>query len=161
MERWTAKAAGGMSQRLYPRGATVRSRSSSDIRTTPSSRSPVRSFRYPQSFAAKLSRPRRDGPGRARYTIRDVMRRVLPLLLLALTVALVLAPVALGHDGGEGTYGETNDKVVTNAGFILIAFFPLFVFAMSMLQMSLDRRKDRRKAAQKALAREDRLRGGW
>jgi hypothetical protein len=89
------------------------------------------------------------------------MRRVLPLLLLALTVALVLAPVAFGHDGGEGTYGETNDKVVTNAGFILIAFFPLFVFAMSMLQMSLDRRKDRRKAAHKALAREDRVRGGW
>jgi hypothetical protein len=94
-------------------------------------------------------------------TIRDVMRRFLPLLVLALTIALVLAPVALGHDGGEGTYGETNDKVVTNAGFILIAFFPLFIFAMSMLQMSLDRRKDRRKAARKALAREDRVRGGW
>jgi len=27
--------------------------------------------------------------------------------------------------------------------------------------MALDRRKDRRKAAQKALAREDRVRGGW
>jgi hypothetical protein len=94
-------------------------------------------------------------------TIRSVMRRFVPLLLLALTIALVLAPVALGHDGGEGTYGETNDKVVTNAGFILIAFFPLFIFAMSMLQMSLDRRKDRRKAAHKALAREDRVRGGW
>jgi hypothetical protein len=89
------------------------------------------------------------------------MRRMLPLLLLALTIALVLAPVALGHDGGEGTYGETNDKVVTNSGFILIAFFPLFILAMSMLQMSLDRRKDRRKAAHKALAREDRVRGGW
>ena len=89
------------------------------------------------------------------------MRRVLPLLLLALTILLVLAPVALGHDGGEGLYGETNDKVVTNAGFILIAFFPLFIFAMSMLQMALDRRKERRKAAQKMLAREDRVRGGW
>ena len=89
------------------------------------------------------------------------MRRVLPVLLLALTVALLVCPVALGHDGGQGTYGETNDKVVTNAGFILIAFFPLFVLAMSMLQMSLDRRKERRKAAHKALAREDRVRGGW
>ena len=86
------------------------------------------------------------------------MRRVLFLLSLALIVALVVAPVALGHDGGEGTYGETNDKVVTNAGFILIAFFPLFVLVMSMGQMALDRRKDRRKAAQKALAREDRVR---
>jgi len=89
------------------------------------------------------------------------MRRVLAVLPLALVVFLALAPVALGHDGGEGTYGETNDKVVTNAGFILIAFFPLFVFVMTMLQMGLDRRKDRRKAARKALAREDRVRGGW
>ena len=89
------------------------------------------------------------------------MRRVLPLLLLALAAALVLAPAALSHDGGLGTYGTANDKVVTNAGFILIAFFPLFVFTMSMIQMALDRRKDRRKAARKALAREDRVRGGW
>jgi hypothetical protein len=89
------------------------------------------------------------------------MRRVLFLVLLALACALVLAPLAGAHDGGEGLYGETNDKVVTNAGFILIAFFPLFVFVMSMLQMALDRRKDRRKKAHKALAREERLRGGW
>jgi hypothetical protein len=89
------------------------------------------------------------------------MRRVLPLLCVALAIALVMAPAALGHDGGQGTYGEANDKVVTNAGFILIAFFPLFIFVMSMLQISLDRRKERRKAASKALAREDRVRGGW
>jgi hypothetical protein len=89
------------------------------------------------------------------------MRRVLPLLAIALTMVLVLAPAALAHDGGQGTYGTANDKVVTNAGFILIAFFPLFVFAMSMLQMALDRRKERRKAVHKALAREDRVRGGW
>jgi hypothetical protein len=89
------------------------------------------------------------------------MRRVLSLLSLALLALVVLAPAALAHDGGQGTYGEANDKVVTNAGFILIAFFPLFVLVMSMGQMALDRRKDRRKAAQKALAREDRVRGGW
>ena len=89
------------------------------------------------------------------------MRRLLPPLLLAATVLLVVAPAALAHDGGQGTYGLANDKVVTNAGFILIAFFPLFVFAMSMLQMALDRRKERRKAVHKALAREERVRGGW
>ena len=89
------------------------------------------------------------------------MRRLLPPLLLAAAVLLVLAPAALAHDGGQGTYGLANDKVVTNAGFILIAFFPLFVFAMSMLQMALDRRKERRKAVHKALAREERVRGGW
>jgi hypothetical protein len=89
------------------------------------------------------------------------MRRLVPLLSLAVAVLLVAAPAALAHDGGEGTYGVANDKVVTNAGFILIAFFPLFVFAMSMLQMALDRRKERRKAVHKALAREERVRGGW
>jgi hypothetical protein len=90
------------------------------------------------------------------------MRRAPQLLALTLAITLVLAPVALGHDGGQGTYGETDDKVVTNAGFILIAFFPLFIFAMSMLQGALDRRKDRRKAAHKKLAREEQVwRGGW
>ena len=81
---------------------------------------------------------------------------------LALLFLMLFASVALAkHDGGQGTYGEADDKVVTNAGFILIAFFPLFVLVMSMGQMALDRRKDRRKAAQKALAREDGVRGGW
>jgi hypothetical protein len=89
------------------------------------------------------------------------MRRALSTLTVALAAALVLAPAALAHDGGEGLWGETNDKIVTNAGFILIAFFPLFIFVMSMLQMALDRRKDRRKKALKALAREERVRGGW
>ena len=40
---------------------------------------------------------------------------------------LASAPAALAHDGGEGLYGETNDKVVTNAGFIIIALFPLLI----------------------------------
>ena len=90
-----------------------------------------------------------------------VMRRVPLALALALTTALVLAPGAIAHDGGEGLWGETNDKVVTNAGFILIAFFPLFIFLMSLLQHTLDARKARRKAGRKALAREDAARGGW
>ena len=41
--------------------------------------------------------------------------------------SLLLAPAALAHDQGQGWYGETDDKVVTNAGFILIGFFPLFI----------------------------------
>ena len=92
------------------------------------------------------------------------MRRTLHTTLLSLALLAATAPVALaseGHDGGEGLWGETNDKVITNAGFLLIAFFPLFIFAMSMLQMALEKRKDRRKAARKAMAREDSVRGGW
>jgi len=84
---------------------------------------------------------------------------VLTGLFLALT-----APVALaseGHDGGEGLWGETNDKVITNAGFILIAFFPLFVLFASLLQWQLDKRKEARKRAAKARVGRADVRGGW
>jgi len=87
--------------------------------------------------------------------------RVLGTTLLALALLAVTAPAALAHDGGEGLWGETNDKVITNAGFILIAFFPLFVLFASLLQWKLDKRKEARKRAAKArVARAD-VRGGW
>ena len=89
------------------------------------------------------------------------MKRVPAVLSSVVLLALVLAPTALAHDGGEGWYGETDDKVVTNAGFILIAFFPLFILAMSLLQWRLDKRKERRKAAHKAFAADERATGGW
>jgi hypothetical protein len=90
-----------------------------------------------------------------------VMRRLsLTLATSAMTLA-VLASCAMAHDGGEGLYGETDDKVVTNAGFILIAFFPLFILMMSLLQWQLEKRKNRRKAAHKQLAGLERYRGGW
>jgi hypothetical protein len=87
--------------------------------------------------------------------------RVFRTTLLALTLLVVTAPAALAHDGGEGLWGETNDKVITNAGFVLIAFFPLFVFVMSMIQWRLDKRKDERKKAAKARAARADVRGGW
>jgi len=91
------------------------------------------------------------------------MHRLLALLPATVATLLLLASAALAHDGGEGTYGETNDKVVTNAGFILIAFFPLFVALMSLIQWSLEKRKERRKAARHALesGRAASWRGGW
>jgi len=91
------------------------------------------------------------------------MRRA-STLLLSLALLAVAAPAALaqnGHDGGEGLYGPTSDKVITNAGFFLIAFFPLFILAMSLLQWRLDKRKDRRKAAEKARRARADMRGGW
>ena len=89
------------------------------------------------------------------------MRRTLQTAVLTLGLLALTAPVALAHDGGEGLWGETNDKVITNAGFILIAFFPLFVFTMSVIQSTLDKRKDRRKAAEKARRARADQRGGW
>jgi hypothetical protein len=89
------------------------------------------------------------------------MRRLpASLLLLALLVPLVLAPSAQAYNDGRGFYGATNDKVVVDAGFILIVFFPTFVFAMSMLQRHLEKRKEARKAATKALGNVQ-WRGGW
>jgi hypothetical protein len=78
--------------------------------------------------------------------------RVLKTSLLTLALLAVTAPAALAHDGGEGLWGETNDKVITNAGFILIAFFPLFILFASLLQWRLDKRKEARKKAAKARA---------
>ena len=84
---------------------------------------------------------------------------LLTVALLALT-----APVALaseGHDGGEGLWGETNDKVITNAGFVIIAGIPLLILVMTLIQTALDRRKDRRLAAERTRRARADLRGGW
>jgi preprotein translocase subunit SecG len=90
------------------------------------------------------------------------MRRLpISLVALVLLLGLVLAPAAEAYNDGRGFYGATNDQVVTNAGFILIAFFPIFVFVMSMIQRHLDKRKEARKAAQKAHLGNAQWRGGW
>jgi hypothetical protein len=83
--------------------------------------------------------------------------------LSALTIffCLVLAPVAQAYNDGRGFYGATNDRVVTYAGFIVIAFFVLVIVVMSMIQRGLDKRKEARKAGEKAVLGDARWRGGW
>jgi len=88
-------------------------------------------------------------------------RRFAPAAAFAYTVlalTLALASSAAAHNDGRGFYGATDDKVVTDAGFILIIFFPMFVFAMSMIQRRLEKRKEARKAASLPDAT---WRGGW
>jgi hypothetical protein len=87
-----------------------------------------------------------------------MLTRLPATLVLALTTLLVLAAPVFAHDGGEGLYGQTDDEVVTNAGFILIIFFPVFCLLASLIQWQLEKRKDRRKAAAKARAQDP---GGW
>jgi hypothetical protein len=87
--------------------------------------------------------------------------RIVRMTLLTLAVLAATAPAALAHDGGEGWWGETDDKVITNAGFILIAFFPLFILCASLIQWKLEKRKDARKAAAKARKARVDVRGGW
>ncbi|HEX5621196.1 MAG TPA: hypothetical protein VFX51_22415 [Solirubrobacteraceae bacterium] len=88
------------------------------------------------------------------------MRRTIVLTTLFFAV---MAPVALadGHDGGEGLWGETNDRVVTYAGFILIVGFPLLILILTLIQQRLEKRKDRRLAAAKARKARADVRGGW
>ncbi len=88
-----------------------------------------------------------------------LLRVSLPPAVLALL--LLLAPAALAHDGGQGTYGETSDKVVTNAGFLVIAFFPLLIFVASVIQWRLDVRKHRRMDAKRDRAASPDWAGGW
>jgi hypothetical protein len=89
---------------------------------------------------------------------------VLRTTLLTLTFLALSAPVALaseGHDGGEGWWGETNDKVITNAGFAIIAGIPILILILTLIQTRLDKRKDRRLAAAKARKARADVRGGW
>jgi hypothetical protein len=87
--------------------------------------------------------------------------KALKISLLTTLLLLTAAPVALAHDGGQGWWGETNDKVVTNAGFILIAAFPLLITIISLIQIRLDKRKDARLAAARARRERADQRGGW
>jgi preprotein translocase subunit SecG len=87
-------------------------------------------------------------------------RLIIRILPLAALIVLALAQSADAANDGRGFYGATNDKVVTNTGFIVIVFFPIFVFLMSMLQKRLDKRKEARHAAHKSLG-DARWRGGW
>jgi hypothetical protein len=86
-------------------------------------------------------------------------RHVATLTILATTLVLLAPAAALAEDHGQGTYGEASDKVITNAGFMVIAFFPLLVLVLSLVQWRLDKRKDKRKAATKKLS--STWRSGW
>lgn len=78
------------------------------------------------------------------------MARTLALTLVLFALTAPVAMAAEGHDGGEGWLGETNDKIVTNFGFAVIGFFPLFILLMSLLQWQLEKRKDAAKVAAKS-----------
>jgi len=65
------------------------------------------------------------------------------LVVVATAVALLaLAPAAMAADG-VGTYGRTDDKVVTYGAFIIIGFFAVLVITLSLIQIRLESRKER------------------
>lgn len=87
------------------------------------------------------------------------MRRLVVTSATTLITFGLLASTALAEDHGQGTYGEVTDKNITMAGFMVIAFFPLLVLVLSLIQWKLDSRKARRKAAAKKLEAD--WHGGW
>jgi ABC-type nickel/cobalt efflux system permease component RcnA len=89
------------------------------------------------------------------------MRRLSLLTAATVTIVLAAASPALADMSGQGWYGETTDKVVTNFGFILIAFFPLFVFVASLIYWRTEKRKEEKMHAAKARATSSEWKGGW
>ena len=67
--------------------------------------------------------------------------RFIATSIASVVLALVLATPAIAAEGGEGLYGKTNDKVITNFGFGLMILFTLLVILLSAAQGLLNRRK--------------------
>jgi heme/copper-type cytochrome/quinol oxidase subunit 2 len=89
-------------------------------------------------------------------------RRFVTTLLLFTATLLTFAPSALAvAEDGQGWYGETNDKVITNAMFMVIIFFPTIIIIFSLIQWRLDKRKHARMDAAKERAANHDWRGGW
>lgn len=88
--------------------------------------------------------------------------RILSVLLAVAAALLVLAPDVLAKSySGEGWYGETSDKTITYAMYLVIIFFPLVIIIFSLIQWRLDRRKHARLASARRRAVSADWRGGW
>jgi preprotein translocase subunit SecG len=92
------------------------------------------------------------------------MRRARFMIALSLFAGTLLtfAPMALARDsGGQGWFGETTDPDITTAMFIVIAFFPILILILTLIQTRLDKRKHARMDAEKARQANADWRGGW
>jgi hypothetical protein len=88
--------------------------------------------------------------------------RIMAAIFTLAVTLLTLAPDALARDNsGQGWYGETNDKVITNAMFLTIIFFPTLILVLTLIQSRLDKRKHAKTDAAKRRAANADWRGGW
>jgi hypothetical protein len=65
-------------------------------------------------------------------------------LIIALSMMLVLAQPAMAADG-EGVLGRLSEKSITFIMFGVIAFFPILVISLALIQGRLEARKERRR----------------
>jgi uncharacterized membrane protein YdjX (TVP38/TMEM64 family) len=78
----------------------------------------------------------------------------------ATMLAVCPSAFAVTH-GGEGLYGPTNDAVITNAMFLVMAFFVTVIVVFSVVQGRLEHRKHARQDAAKRRASSEEWKGGW
>jgi hypothetical protein len=88
-------------------------------------------------------------------------RALLPLLAFAATLLATTSTALARSYGGEGFYGETSDKTITYAMYIVIVFFPTIIVLFSVIQWRLDKRKHAKMDAAKRRAASMDWRGGW
>ena len=90
------------------------------------------------------------------------MRRTLyGLYAFAVTLFVTTSTALATSYGGEGWYGETSDKTITYAMYIVIVFFPTIIVIFSVIQWRLDKRKHAKMDAAKRRAASLDWRGGW
>ena len=75
--------------------------------------------------------------------------------LVTVTSWLLLAAPAFAGDNGEGLVGETDDRIITFFCLGLIVAWPILITVLTLVQQSLEKRKEERKAV------ELRKRVGW
>ncbi len=83
------------------------------------------------------------------------------VLSFAATFTVLTSTAVARAFAGEGFYGETSDKTITYAMYIVIAFFPTIIVLFSLIQWRLDKRKHARMDAAKRRAANLDWRGGW
>ena len=88
--------------------------------------------------------------------------RLIAALISFGVVLLAFAPTALARAyGGEGWYGESSDKTITYAMYLVIIFFPTIIVLFSLIQWRLDKRKHAKLRATRRRAASADWRGGW
>jgi membrane protease YdiL (CAAX protease family) len=88
--------------------------------------------------------------------------RIITAMLAFAIALLAIAPSAFARAyGGEGWYGETNDKTITYAMYLVIIFFPTIIILLSLIQWRLDKRKHAKMHAARRRAASADWRGGW
>ena len=71
--------------------------------------------------------------------------RIAALTVFALLLLMAVASPALASTG-EGLAGRTNDKMITFFCFGVIAFFPLLIITLTIIQTRLENRKEQRRS---------------